>query len=572
MEHTRILHYDMGRRLGRGGMGEVYEALDLDLGRTVALKFVAPELAADADALKRFEREARAAAALSHPHIATVYAFERDGTRAFIAMERMAGGTVRDRIQLGPRPIGEALAIARDAAGALALAHRRGIVHRDVKPENLMFDDEGIVKLTDFGLARAVQASRTTMPGTALGTAAYMPPEATGDGTAAPGDVFALGVTLHEMLAAALPFKGDSPLALLYTIANEEPQPLRDARPDAPERVEALILRMLAKTPALRPEAAMVARELAAIIGAAPPFGAGDSDGAAIGRAPPGGLPGIEGAPWATTIPIPRPGRRRARPWLVAAAIAAPVIVGLWLVVPGVLSERQARRRQEATRLTDEGVDSLTAGRLASARRLFESALARDRDYDKASVGLGRTLHALGDDARAALVLRGVLSRHAADRELSSLARDALADMDMEHGNWEGAVESLRRAFALDSTSARAYNQLGYALVRAGQPVEASALLLRAIERFPAEAALHKNLGMAELAMGDARGAENEAGIALSIDGSYAAALALRARARARTGNGEGARTDWALYLAAGPDPADSAETAAELRRRGLMR
>ncbi|HKQ57566.1 MAG TPA: serine/threonine-protein kinase, partial [Candidatus Eisenbacteria bacterium] len=246
MEHTRISHYELGRRLGRGGMGEVYEALDVDLDRRVALKFVAPELAADADALKRFEREARAAAALNHPHIAILYAFERDGDRSFIAMELVGGDSVRDRIQRGPLPIHAALTIARDAAGALALAHRRGIAHRDVKPENLMFDEDGAVKLMDFGLARAIQASRMTATGSTLGTAAYMPPESVRDGAGAPGDVFSLGVTLHEMLSGALPFSGDSPLAMLYTIANEPPKPLRDVRPDAPKAVEGLILRMLA--------------------------------------------------------------------------------------------------------------------------------------------------------------------------------------------------------------------------------------------------------------------------------------------------------------------------------------
>src|SRR5512134_1016361 len=237
MENTRISHYQVGRRLGRGGMGEVYEAMDLDLDRRVALKFVAPELAADAQALRRFETEARSAAALNHPHIATLYAFERAGDRTFIAMELVPGGSVRDRLQDGPLPIDEALAIARDVARALALAHRRGIAHRDVKPENLMFDEHGVVKLMDFGLARALQASRVTMTGSGVGTAAYMPPESTRGGAGPPGDVFALGVTLHEMIAGVLPFAGDSPLALLYTIANQDPKPLREARSGAPEAV-----------------------------------------------------------------------------------------------------------------------------------------------------------------------------------------------------------------------------------------------------------------------------------------------------------------------------------------------
>src|SRR5262245_17717374 len=273
MEQTRISHYTVVRRLGRGGMGEVYEAIDLDLGRSVALKFVATELGADGDALKRLEREARAAAALQHPHIATLYAFERDGGKSFIAMELMSGGSVRDRIAAGRLPIGQGLAIARDTAAALAHAHRRGIVHRDVKPENLMFSEGGIVKLMDFGLARATMASRMTLTRSALGTAAYMPPEATRGGAEAPGDVFALGVTLYEMLAGQLPFAGHTPLALLYSSANEPPRPLRAARPDAPAGAVELVGRMLAKDPAARPDAATVARQLALMTGVPVPPG-----------------------------------------------------------------------------------------------------------------------------------------------------------------------------------------------------------------------------------------------------------------------------------------------------------
>ena len=152
MENTRISHYEVGRKLGRGGMGEVYEAVDLDLGRRVALKFVAPELSADSESLKRFEREARSAAALHHPHIATLFAFERAEGRPFIAMELLDGESLRARIVRGHLPVAEALAVARDVAEALALAHPRGIAHPDNKPENLMFDEDGAVKVKDFGL------------------------------------------------------------------------------------------------------------------------------------------------------------------------------------------------------------------------------------------------------------------------------------------------------------------------------------------------------------------------------------------------------------------------------------
>jgi tetratricopeptide (TPR) repeat protein len=563
MENTRISHYQLGHRLGRGGMGEVYEAVDLDLGRRVALKFVAPELAADAEALRRFEREARSAAALGHPHIATLYAFEREGATAFLAMELVAGGSLRDRMRAGPLPIADALAIARDVAGALALAHRRGIVHRDVKPENLLFDEDGVVKLTDFGLARAAHASRMTTTGAPLGTAAYMPPESMRDGAGAPGDVFALGVMLHEMLTGVLPFPGDTPLALLYTSANEPPRPLRAARPDAPEAAAELVLRMLAKAPEERPDAATVARELAAMTGAPPPIGTGDTEELSAVRIP---------APDRALLPAHRAGGKGRRAWRVAALLAVPVALGLTaLILPGVLRERSAARRREAVRLTDEGVDSVATRNYAAGRALFEAALRRDPGYGHASVSLGGALHALGDDARAAAVLRDALARHAGDPQVSAWARNALADIDMASGNWSGAVESLRRAFALDSSGARPYNQLAYALIRAGQPDEAIAILTRAIPRFPGEPALYKNLGLAALTMGDPRTALDEADRALAIDASFAPALALRSRALARRGDRAGARAEWERFITAAPAVADSIETFDDLTRRGVL-
>ncbi|TMQ51853.1 MAG: serine/threonine protein kinase [Candidatus Eisenbacteria bacterium] len=228
MENARVSHYELRHLLGRGGMGEVYEAFDLKAKRPVALKFVAPELAAEPEAFRRFESEALNAAALNHPHIATLYEFEPEGERPFIAMELVAGPSLRDRITAGPLGLQESLEVARDVAAALAYAHRRGIVHRDIKPENLMFDEEGRIKVMDFGLARALMASRLTLTGSSLGTPSYMSPESAQQGSAGtPSDVFALGLVLSEMLTGQQTFHGDSPLAVMYAIVNAAPPPLR---------------------------------------------------------------------------------------------------------------------------------------------------------------------------------------------------------------------------------------------------------------------------------------------------------------------------------------------------------
>ena len=564
MEQTRISHYTIGRRLGRGGMGEVFEAVDLDLGRPVALKFVAAELVADPESLRRLEREARAAAALHHPHIAILYAFERDGERSFIAMELMTGGSVRERLAGGRLPVGQALAIARDTAAALAHAHQRGIVHRDVKPGNLMFSEGGIVKLMDFGLARATEASRTTVTGTALGTAAYMPPEATRGSAGPPGDVFALGVTLHEMLAGGLPFTGDSPLALLYSSANEPPRPLRAARPDAPAAVEALIARMLAKDPAQRPDAAAVARELAALTGVPAPLGAGDG----------GGVPAIAGGVAAGAAG--EPGARRPLPrwarWLLVAMIpVAGLVAFIAILLPGAIHESRSDRHTTAVALNNRGYELLRSDSLPQAREALEQALEAEAGYPQALLNLAEVLARSGDATGAATLYGRVIREHPSDRFLASSAHAGLADIDMASSAWPSAIEHWRSALALDSTHVAYSNNLGFSLIQAGRPNEAIPVLLAALARFPGEARLHKNHGLALLQSGAAREAIRAFDRALARDPSLASARGLRAEARAQLHDLRGARADWDAYLGMAHDQSERADLEARLRALGAI-
>jgi tetratricopeptide (TPR) repeat protein/tRNA A-37 threonylcarbamoyl transferase component Bud32 len=561
MENKRISHYQVGRRLGRGGMGEVYEALDLDLDRRVALKFVAPELAANAQALRRFETEARSAAALNHPHIATLYAFERDGDRTFIAMELVPGGSVRDRMQDGPLPIDEALAIARDVARALALAHRRDIAHRDVKPENLMFDEDGVVKLMDFGLARAVQASRVTMTGSGVGTAAYMPPESTGEGAGPPGDVFALGVTLHEMIAGALPFAGDSPIAQLYTIANQDPKPLRQARPDAPEAVEALILKMLVKAPGDRPDAATVARELAAITGVPLPLTAGETEEVPVER-----IPAIAGG--GALEPVARR-RRGALP--VALLLIGAVALGILMIVKFRPPGPPRAPDPEAVVLNNRGFDLIQRDSIEAARAPLEAALRVDPDYAEAMLNLALVLLKSGDPTRAAALYARVAKEHANEPAVAGKAHNGLAEIDMTAGAYPSAIAHYRAALAHDSTELAYPNNLAFALVRAGRPNEAVPVLARALERFPGEALLHKNLGLARLRTGDVAGALAALNTALDRDPGLASAWGLRAEVRARLEDRSGARKDWDTYLGMAHDETERPGLEAQLRRLGVL-
>lgn len=244
--------YRIDRILGRGGMGVVYLARDVKLQRAVALKALPPHLFNDERMRARLRQEARAAAALSHPSIATVFALEEIGEQVFIASEYLEGQTLRDAMRAGPLPQARALDIARSIAGALQAAHDRGIVHRDLKPENVILTASGGVKVLDFGLAQfdvaaqdLVSATRLTEPGVIAGTPPYMAPEQLlGQPTSARTDHFAFGVLLYEMLTGRHPFgTGGLPTTIARTIATE-PDPA-----DVPPELWAIIERAIQKHP-----------------------------------------------------------------------------------------------------------------------------------------------------------------------------------------------------------------------------------------------------------------------------------------------------------------------------------
>ena len=247
-----ISHYRITEKLDEGGMGVVYKAEDTKLDRPVALKFLAPHLLRDAEGRKRFEREAKAAAKLDHPNICTVYEIDEVDGRTFIVMAFLEGRPLSERIQEGPLKLTEALLIAVQMAEGLEAAHEKGITHRDIKPANVMLTSgsRGLVKLMDFGLAQLASAdSKLTREGTTLGTCAYMSPQqTTGEEVDARTDVWASGCVLYEMLAGNLPFRGHYEQAIVYSILNEDPEPLGSISPE----VEAVIRRCLAKDPSER--------------------------------------------------------------------------------------------------------------------------------------------------------------------------------------------------------------------------------------------------------------------------------------------------------------------------------
>ena len=218
-----VSHYRILEKLGEGGMGVVYKAQDLKLERSVALKFLPPHISPDAEEKERFIREAKAASALDHPNIGTIYEIaETDDRQMFIAMAYYEGETLKQKIERGPLPLEEALDIAVQMARGLAKAHDRQIVHRDIKPANVIIAREGVVKVIDFGLAKLGGLTKITKTHTTMGTVAYMSPEqARGEEVDQRADVWSLGVVLYEMLSGQLPFPGDHAEAIIHAILTE---------------------------------------------------------------------------------------------------------------------------------------------------------------------------------------------------------------------------------------------------------------------------------------------------------------------------------------------------------------
>ena len=267
---TRVSHYEVIRPLGSGGMGVVYEGEDTRLGRRVALKFLLPALGSDLKALQRFQREARAASALNHPNICTVYAIEQHDSEHFIVMELLEGQTLAQMIDSHHRfDLKHLLDIATQIADALESAHAKGIVHRDIKPAHIFLCPRGQVKILDFGIAQ-IEGARVlpdswgadadtaadqhlTVPGTAIGTAAYMSPEqARGWLTDARTDLFSLGTVLYQTATGGLPFEGATAAMVFDAIFNRDPVPVTHANPELPAEFGRILVKALEKDRNLR--------------------------------------------------------------------------------------------------------------------------------------------------------------------------------------------------------------------------------------------------------------------------------------------------------------------------------
>lgn len=336
--HGRILggRYELGPLLGAGGMASVYWAHDRVLERTVAVKVLGPPFDRDSDSVGRFGREARAAAALSHPNVVAVFDTGSEQGVHFIVMEYVDGeslaATIRQHGVVAPKKAAE---IVRGACGALAAAHQAGLVHRDVKPGNVLVSWAGLVKVTDFGIAAAVAAPALTAGGSLLGTAAYVSPEqAQGQPLDARSDVYSLGCVLYELLTGTPPFVGNPPLAVVSRQVTELPEPPSRRNPGVPAALERVVMTALAKSPARRYQtAASMAEDLECVEQRLAPDSVPEWR-AAVG--PPTDRlagPAIPSQHPTVAMPAARPVRRPARGrWLLAVSVVVVLAVAalLW--------------------------------------------------------------------------------------------------------------------------------------------------------------------------------------------------------------------------------------------------
>jgi serine/threonine protein kinase len=312
--------YRLIEPLGRGAMSSVWLAQDEELARRVAVKLLAPS----ADRA-RFEREARAAAALSHPNISALYDYGEADGRPYMVLEYLPNGSLEERLKGGPLPDAEAFRLATEIAAGLAHAHQRGLVHRDLKPANVLFDSEDRAKIADFGIARMGGSGTLTEAGTVLGTASYISPEQASGKPAGPAsDVYSFGVIVFRMLTGRLPFVSTNAMELVRMHRDDPPPAVGDFRDDAPARLESLTAAALAKDPADRPaDGAALVRELR---------GAGGRGEDATMMLAPGAFPGA-GDATQVLRPVRPPRQRRRWLWLVplvlvllAGGVAAALI------------------------------------------------------------------------------------------------------------------------------------------------------------------------------------------------------------------------------------------------------
>jgi serine/threonine-protein kinase len=342
--------YELLELIGKGGMSSVYKAHDRLLDRQIAVKILHPHFTEDEEYVERFRREARAVAQLSHPNIVTVIDRGEDEGRQFIVFEYVEGENLKQLLErTGPMPVQDALLLALQMARALAFAHGRGLIHRDVKPQNVLLNADGQAKMTDFGIARSVDVQGVTITGTVLGTSEYIAPEqARGERVDAQTDVYSLGVVLYELLVGGVPYEGETFVTVALKHVNEPVPPVLERRPDLPPRVALAVERAMAKSPGERFSSMQeVADELEACLAELDPAG---DQATMISRRP------------VASRRAGRPPRRKRRLgvlWPIAAVLAVLAVAALAAL--GALALRDADDDPQAAPTRPIGLSGISA-------------------------------------------------------------------------------------------------------------------------------------------------------------------------------------------------------------------
>jgi serine/threonine protein kinase len=418
--------YELVEVIGRGGMGTVYRAVDLVLGRAVAVKML-PGLLADQDptSVARFEREARAAAALSHPAVVAVYDTGADGTTRFIVMELVAGRSLEAILRTaGPLDPARAAGIVARVADALAAAHAAGIVHRDVKPANVMVTADGSVKVLDFGIARVAGGTTLTQNASVLGTAAYMAPEqASGEPADERSDIYSLGCVLYALIAGGPPFTGEGAAAILHQHASVAPRSLRGENGRVSPELDALVMQMLAKAPGERPQTAAQVRDRLTPLSARPSATPAVTAPTARVR---------QTSATRALPPVVPPDRRRLR-LIVAGALAVLVLViAVAALGPGGSSPRVTTRAgRDVKARTSQRRSPATAASTKPAAAASTAPAASTPTTASSNTATPPTVSA-GASALSALVTQGVRSGtidQQAAQQITNAASDIMSSL-----------------------------------------------------------------------------------------------------------------------------------------------
>jgi len=559
-----VSHYRIVERIGRGGMGVVYKALDTKLDRHVALKFLPSGIGEDEHAEERFIREAKTVSVLDHPNIAVVHEIDRtENDQLFIVMTYYEGETLRDKIARGPLDLVEALDYAIQIGQGLQRAHDEGIIHRDIKPENVVVPRHGPVKIVDFGLAKT-QDTNLTKSGMSMGTVAYMSPEQLrGEPVDHRTDLWALGVVLYEMLSGKNPFMlGAVEATALYAIVNQEPEPVRSVRPDVPEQVEWILDRLLQKEPDRRERRADDAViDLQAMFGLL--TGASQASESLL-TSTLHAMPRIKADRFARISHVFSGIKKGSGKAITVVLIA----VSLWFFDRNLFSLRSPsgdtqqdqllleQNRERARELNDTGIDYYTKAQYSLAKASLERALQFDSTYSAAWTSLAAVETRLRNfDAAIAN------SRHAIryDSEgTNGTAHYNLAFALEEKGVYDEAIEAYTDAVRIDSTFLQAYSALGYLLIEQDRAREALLILERGTKIVPESEylfLLFKNMGKAHAALEEYDLAVEFLEKAVELNAEWPESLSLLAQVYETIGQEQKSQDLWQRYLEVESDP-----------------